>query len=339
MLNQPLVGWGFADLDQEARDQILHFGIIPCAPRRSGRPADVGRAIRRRRSRCALSRSRTAGERARGRADLERTARRRQPRFRIGVEARRGCGTGWHQRPGDRHEKKRVLEAGIEAGRTAAAANPGAPDGHFWIAANMGALADAHGLRQGIKYRSRSARPWRRHSVSTRLFSTAHPIGPWVAGTSQGAAAVRRRPEEVRGASAQGPHLQDRQRHLVVLPGRTLIELDRKTEASATLHAAIAAPVDPAWIPEDTRFKAQARQLLATLARCAARRPGGWCKVCAMPTLTRRAFSTALVAGAAARPAQTRGRATAGHPDRSGLAVAGRSRRAGGGAQSRRPNW
>ena len=30
---------------------------------------------------------------------------------------------------------------------------PNRPEGHFWIAANMGALAESFGLRQGIKYR------------------------------------------------------------------------------------------------------------------------------------------------------------------------------------------
>ena len=56
--------------------------------------------------------------------------------------------------PAAADEKKRILEQGIAAGRAAAAARPGAPDGHFWMAANMGALADAHGFRQGIKYRT-----------------------------------------------------------------------------------------------------------------------------------------------------------------------------------------
>ncbi len=38
----------------------------------------------------------------------------------------------------------------------------------------------------------------------------------------------------------------------------TLIKRDRKAEARTTLDAAIAAPPDPEWIPEDTRFKAEA---------------------------------------------------------------------------------
>src|SRR6478752_3166973 len=49
--------------------------------------------------------------------------------------------------------RKPYLEGGIAAGRAAVAAQPDKPDGHFWIAANMGALAESFGLRQGLKYR------------------------------------------------------------------------------------------------------------------------------------------------------------------------------------------
>ena len=47
----------------------------------------------------------------------------------------------------------------------------------------------------------------------------------------------------------------------------TLIKRDRESEARTTLESAIAAPTDPAWMPEDTRYKAEATRLLATLAR------------------------------------------------------------------------
>ena len=50
-------------------------------------------------------------------------------------------------------ERKPALEAGITAARAAIALNPNRPDGHFWLAANMGALAESYGMRQGIKYR------------------------------------------------------------------------------------------------------------------------------------------------------------------------------------------
>src|SRR5262245_57130078 len=40
------------------------------------------------------------------------------------------------------NERRTFLEAGVEAGRTAAATQPNRPEGHFWMAANMGALAE-----------------------------------------------------------------------------------------------------------------------------------------------------------------------------------------------------
>ena len=51
------------------------------------------------------------------------------------------------------NDRKAALEAGIAAGRQAVSIDGSKPDGHFWIAANMGALAESFGLRQGIKYR------------------------------------------------------------------------------------------------------------------------------------------------------------------------------------------
>src|ERR1700754_3642696 len=50
-------------------------------------------------------------------------------------------------------ERKNFLEGGIAAGRSAVALAPNRPEGHFWIAANMGALAESFGRRQGLKYR------------------------------------------------------------------------------------------------------------------------------------------------------------------------------------------
>src|SRR6185295_14838557 len=50
-------------------------------------------------------------------------------------------------------EQRKFLEDGVEAGRKAVALEPNRPEGHFWIAANMGALAESFGMRQGVKYR------------------------------------------------------------------------------------------------------------------------------------------------------------------------------------------
>ena len=49
--------------------------------------------------------------------------------------------------------RRQALERGVAAGRQAAALEPRRPEGHFWMAANMGALAEAFGIRQGLRYR------------------------------------------------------------------------------------------------------------------------------------------------------------------------------------------
>jgi len=50
-------------------------------------------------------------------------------------------------------ERRAWFEQGIDAGRKAAALQPNRPEGYFWMAANMGALAQSFGVRQGLKYR------------------------------------------------------------------------------------------------------------------------------------------------------------------------------------------
>ena len=41
----------------------------------------------------------------------------------------------------------------IDAARRATNLRSDRPEGYFWMAANMGALAESFGLRQGLKYR------------------------------------------------------------------------------------------------------------------------------------------------------------------------------------------
>jgi len=167
--------------------------------------------------------------------------------------------------PASTDEKKRILERGIEAARAAAVAMPGAPDGYFWMAANMGALADAHGLRQGMKYRSPI-----REALETALridpaFLDGSPdraLGRWYYKVPRFFGGDLRKSEQhLRKALT---YKADSVISLLFL-AETLIELDRKTEARTALEAALAAPDDPEWTPEDTRFKGQARQLLTTV--------------------------------------------------------------------------
>jgi hypothetical protein len=47
----------------------------------------------------------------------------------------------WLGTHGPEASRRTALEAGVDAGTKASALQPNAPEGHFWMAANMGALA------------------------------------------------------------------------------------------------------------------------------------------------------------------------------------------------------
>jgi hypothetical protein len=160
-------------------------------------------------------------------------------------------------------ERKAALEAGIAAGRTAAAIDPSKPEGYFWIAANMGALAESFGLRQGIKYRSEI-----RQNLETVLKldpafqqgSADRALGRWyykVPGMFGGS--NKKSEEHLRKSLTYNP--QSIISHLFL--AETLIDLNRKDEARKELQAALAAPLDPEWTPEDRKFKQQAEKLLS----------------------------------------------------------------------------
>lgn len=169
--------------------------------------------------------------------------------------------------PGTADEKKRWLERGIAAARAAAAARPDAVEGYFWQAANMGALADAHGLRQGLKYRGAIKEALEKAVALQPAYLDGSPdraLGRWyfkVPGLFGGD--VRKSEIHLRKALAYKP---DSIISLLFL-AETLLALDQRTEARAVLQAALAAVPDPEWGPEDARFKAQARTLLASLKR------------------------------------------------------------------------
>jgi tetratricopeptide (TPR) repeat protein len=169
---------------------------------------------------------------------------------------------GGHVRENDR---KAMLESGIEAGRTAVHIAPGKADGHFWIAANMGALAESFGLRQGLKYRS---------PIKEEL-ETVLRIDP---GFLEGSAdrALGRWYNEV-------PHLfggsnKESEAHLrksltynpqstitLYFLAETLLDEGKKDDARKALQQVLDAPLDPDWAPEDREFKDKARKLLSEI--------------------------------------------------------------------------
>jgi hypothetical protein len=129
----------------------------------------------------------------------------------------------------------------------------------------MGALAESFGLRQGIRYRGAI-----REALETVLRldpgfqqgSADRALGRWyykVPGLFGG----DKRKSEAHLRQALTYNAQSVITRLFL--AETLVALDRDGEARRELEAAIDAPDDPDWAPEDRAFREQARQLLATL--------------------------------------------------------------------------
>ena len=161
--------------------------------------------------------------------------------------------------------RKAYLEAGIGAGRAAIAAAPNKPEGHFWLAANMGALAESFGLRQGIKYRGEikdELLTVLRLDPAFQQGSADRALGRWyykVPGLFGGS--NKKSEEHLRRSLTYNPSSTASLYFLA----ETLIDLKRKSEAKATLERLIAAPIDPAWAAEDREFKAKAGLLIERL--------------------------------------------------------------------------
>jgi len=162
-------------------------------------------------------------------------------------------------------QRKAALEAGIAAARQGIAVQPQRPEGHFWIAANMGALAESFGLRQGLKYRGAiraeleivlKLDPAFLQGAADRALGRWYYKVPGLFGGDK-----KKSEAHLRKALAYHPHSVITRLFLA----ETLLELDRRADARRELEAAIAAPSDPEWGPEDHVFRQRANVLLATL--------------------------------------------------------------------------
>jgi hypothetical protein len=163
------------------------------------------------------------------------------------------------------HERKSALEAGIAAARLAVAAQAARPEGHFWLAANMGALAESFGLRQGLKYRGAirdALETVLRLDAAFQQGSADRALGRWYYKVPRLFGGDRKKSEaHLRRALTYNPQSVITR----VFLAETLIDMNRKAEARQELQLAIAAPEDPEWAPEDRVFREQAKALLSRL--------------------------------------------------------------------------
>lgn len=161
--------------------------------------------------------------------------------------------------------RKGYLEAGIAAGRAAVGASTNKPEGYFWIAANMGALAESFGLRQGLKYRGdikEALETVLRLAPAFQQGSADRALGRWyykVPGLFGGS--DKKSEQHLRQSLTYNPNSASS----LFFLAETLTEMGKKNEARDMLQKLLAAPVDPEWAPEGREFKSKASELLTKL--------------------------------------------------------------------------
>lgn len=164
-------------------------------------------------------------------------------------------------------ERRRFLEAGVEAGSAAVSVAPDRPEGHFWLAANMGAIAESYGMRAGMKYRKpikEELETVLRIDPSFMQGSADRALGRWYSKVPTLMGGNRKLAEEhLRASLKYSPHSTVSHVFLAEL----LVADRRNAEARAELEAALAAPFDAEWDPENQQYKATARALLDKLKR------------------------------------------------------------------------
>lgn len=169
---------------------------------------------------------------------------------------------GTHRPAGAR---RAALEEGVAQGEAAARLRPERPEGHFWMAANMGALAESFGLRQGLRYRGRIKTALERVlqiDAAWQQGSADRALGRWyfkVPGLFGGSRSKAE--EHLRRSLAYNPESTA----TLVFLAEVLIDDRRSPEARALLQRAIDASPDPEWAPEDQDFKRRAAALLAQI--------------------------------------------------------------------------
>jgi len=173
----------------------------------------------------------------------------------------------WLGGHGTQAERRKDLERGVEAGRQAATINPARPEGHFWMAANMGTLAESFGLRQGLRYRGPirdSLETVMKINPALQNGSADRALGRWYLKVPALFGGSKRKSEEhLRKSLTYNP--DNTISHFFL--AETLFELDRDAEAGKELEKVLAVPIDPEWAPEDREYKRRAEAILTRMRR------------------------------------------------------------------------
>lgn len=162
--------------------------------------------------------------------------------------------------------RRAAFERGVDAATRAVSLDPKRPEGYFWRAGNMGALAESFGITQGLKYRGRIKTDletvlemnaaWQQGSAD-RALGRWYAKVPGIFGGSDKAAEAHYRVSLTYNANSTAS---------LFFLAELLLDHKREPEARQLLQRVVDAPIDPDWAPEDREFKAKARALLIARA-------------------------------------------------------------------------
>jgi tetratricopeptide (TPR) repeat protein len=161
--------------------------------------------------------------------------------------------------------RRKQYERGIEAGRQASVLQADRPEGYFWMAANMGAMAESFGLRAGIKYRGPVKNALETVLKIDRDFqqgSADRALGRWylkvprLFGGSKDKSVEHLKQSLTYDPASTASHY---------FLAETYLEMDRENEARQEAQKVLDLPVNPEWAPEDREFKQKAKALLDRL--------------------------------------------------------------------------
>jgi len=161
-------------------------------------------------------------------------------------------------------EQSAALDDGVAHGRLAVSLQPNRPEGHFWIAANMGAAAERSG-RAGLRYRKTI-----KDELETVLRldpaflegSADRALGRWYDKVPRLFGGNAKSAEEhLRASLKYDPNSTASHFFLAEL----MLDDGRREDARAEAKLVLDAPINPEWAPEDQDFKAKARQMLVKL--------------------------------------------------------------------------
>ena len=161
--------------------------------------------------------------------------------------------------------RRGLLERGVEAGRAAIAIEPNRPEGHFWLAANMGALAESYGVRQGLKYRGpikNELETVLRIDPTFEHGSADRALGRWYFKVPRLFGGSNAKSEEHLKASLRYDS-DGTASHFFL--AELYLDEGRKADARGELQKVIDARGYPEWKPEDDEFRQRARTLFATI--------------------------------------------------------------------------